>query len=208
MMVIVAAAGVYPRGHGGARPGAFNSQNAAGLSPRARGSLSVIIRLVQPVGSIPAGTGEPVGGNAVEPRLGVYPRGHGGAEREPCATYQQAGLSPRARGSHLGRPERDGSKGSIPAGTGEPSGSPISSPLAGVYPRGHGGAARSSGHGRVDWGLSPRARGSLARLISMRARSRSIPAGTGEPRRWPCSRRATRVYPRGHGGAARLEGSA
>ena len=72
---------------------------------------------------------------------------------------------------------------SIPAGAGEPSGRP-SRPCSGwVYPRGCGGAVKSCVDPMPIVGLSPRVRGSRYMDTDPVTRTRSIPAGAGEPQR-------------------------
>ena len=94
-------------------------------------------------------------------------------------------------------------RGSIPAHTGKPPGSPSPSPWSAVYPRPHGEASRSRITRRRMKGLSPPTRGSHRLPHAQLAGSRSIPAHTGKP--WPAtSASATAgVYPRPHGEAIR-----
>ena len=71
-----------------------------------------------------------------------------------------------------------------------------------VYPRVHGGTRLCRGDVAFRHGLSPRARGNPALPCMDWSRSRSIPACTGEPWRWPLGTRRPSVYPRVHGGTA------
>ena len=97
------------------------------------------------------------------------------------------GLSPRVRGSRRWRRNRLTKTGSIPAGAGEPPGGPSRTRLW------------------VKTGLSPRVRGSRRHPTRWSVSEGSIPAGAGEPR-CPMTRPAnSRVYPRGCGGAIRLD---
>ena len=170
----------YPRGCGGAELSAQRKTHGRGLSPRVRGSLfrdQIGERLSGP---IPAGAGEPLD--------------HRRAGHAP-------GLSPRVRGS-LGRLDvaRD-DRGPIPAGAGEPSTTcPATWPIW-AYPRGCGGARLRPVSLAVNWGLSPRVRGSRVPPSPSSFSKGPIPAGAGEPVHDPASPRLRRAYPRGCGGA-------
>ena len=93
------------------------------------------------------------------------------------------------------------SRGSIPAGAGEPWGEATEPPYARVYPRGCGGAIAEKLGVSKRTGLSPRVRGSLVPWQAHGLRLGSIPAGAGEPRQGGGAPRAQWVYPRGCGGA-------
>jgi len=91
--------GVYPRGCGGATLFLRRTWDSPGLSPRVRGSRDCRAELDLPLGSIPAGAGEPRV-IVTKPKLaGVYPRGCGGAHPRLSITASVEGLSPRVRGS-------------------------------------------------------------------------------------------------------------
>ena len=69
--------GVYPRGHGESGRHGAGISNRRGLSPWARGILS-LERLAHPrARSIPVGTGNPLRKAPPCAEYGVYPRGHG-----------------------------------------------------------------------------------------------------------------------------------
>ena len=91
-----------------------------GLSPRVRGSLTVPGLAAGLRGSIPACAGEPRREADCRRRGRVYPRVCGGAGTDAGKTYDQAGLSPRVRGSRHRRWENLRPSGSIPACAGEP----------------------------------------------------------------------------------------
>ena len=174
---------------------------STGLSPRARGSLSNADGMFRARGSIPAGAGEPGRRGETRQGAGVYPRGRGGAWTTEPAPGCTMGLSPRARGSRDCGGDIDGFVGSIPAGAGEPTCNRLSGVVTGVYPRGRGGAVEAQAILDHVQGLSPRARGSLAHDPPHERRRGSIPAGAGEPETSFPTATATRVYPRGRGGA-------
>ena len=90
---------VYPRGCGGAPPCTAPTVWCAGLSPRVRGSLSMMPSACMCCGSIPAGAGEPTLVLAFGEIPRVYPRGCGGATGGPFCSSPPSGLSPRVRGS-------------------------------------------------------------------------------------------------------------
>ena len=171
---------VYPRGCGGATPLRTRVMRREGLSPRVRGSPARNGGRAAGPGSIPAGAGEPLPACRKPLLRGVYPRGCGGATMICWKRYRIKGLSPRVRGSPGLSAAECGVAGSIPAGAGEP--------LALIAP-----SATLAG-------LSPRVRGSPAAGGDAPARQGSIPAGAGEPR-LKTAAAATRVYPRGCGGA-------
>ena len=132
---------------------------------------------------------------------GVDPRGCGGAADTSGHSSSSLGRSPRVRGSPLARAGDWNTRGSIPAGAGEPFGVSAFLVAMGVDPRGCGGAGLPPGT-RLPWrGRSPRVRGSRASCNGLRQRRGSIPAGAGEPRILIVSRRSARVDPRGCGGA-------
>ncbi len=92
-------AGVYPRARGGAILVPLQVDLAEGLSPRTRGSRALLAPRGALPGSIPAHAGEPDHRRWPVILYRVYPRARGGAARRCDATGNDAGLSPRTRGS-------------------------------------------------------------------------------------------------------------
>ena len=90
---------VYPRGRGGTVAGAGYAEGVEGLSPRARGNRLLSPPVARPVGSIPAGAGEPSRRRAAAAAAAVYPRGRGGTTERKRVYGSTPGLSPRARGN-------------------------------------------------------------------------------------------------------------
>ena len=131
----------------------------------------------------------------------VYPRPHGEAGRLVLHRAPALGLSPPTRGSLHDRGPRGGRRGSIPAHTGKPRAPPGSHALRAVYPRPHGEAKLTFARAAFEPGLSPPTRGSQLHDARCPRRPRSIPAHTGKPTRWTCSRACPQVYPRPHGEA-------
>ena len=87
-------------------------------------------------------------------------------------------------------------------GAGEPDVRPSPRPECAVDPRGCGGAMVGNLWGFSDWGRSPRVRGSQRSAGERVGVVGSIPAGAEEPSAGPPATAATRVDPRGCGGAA------
>ena len=131
---------VYPRGCGGAGQPVPARPSGWGLSPRVRGSLNPYGKAFGPMGSIPAGAGEPRAQRSPVNVTRVYPRGCGGAGSPTPWARKSKGLSPRVRGSLGNQRGRRSLRGSIPAGAGEPWLWSRRSKRSWVYPRGCGGA--------------------------------------------------------------------
>jgi len=112
-----------------------------GLSPRVRGSLPATYLSISCGGSIPACAGEPRRSTSACPARRVYPRVCGGAAPADPVFPEEAGLSPRVRGSHLPGHVRSPHTGSIPACAGEPCNPGWSADPFWVYPRVCGGAS-------------------------------------------------------------------
>ena len=192
---------VYPRGRGEAPGATYDVTEVGGLSPRARGSPPHAISATISSRSIPAGAGKPTRGVQRPNRGWVYPRGRGEATVKLVKSGRYLGLSPRARGSHIGQGVEDNRFGSIPAGAGKPPLPGRCSSGTGVYPRGRGEARPPSLCVPTPEGLSPRARGSQRPAYRDSKDTGSIPAGAGKPIRAARRRREARVYPRGRGEA-------
>ena len=211
---------VYPRGRGGTSMSMAIPARALGLSPRARGNLDDLIPAELVSGSIPAGAGEPhpsarsspspwvYPAGAGEPRKatdaapppGVYPRGRGGTAPFGAVFAFALGLSPRARGNPADDSGAARSRGSIPAGAGEPGSSSRRAGSGRVYPRGRGGTFGYILRAAFSQGLSPRARGNRKANNIGNWVDGSIPAGAGEPSRCGADPAHEWVYPRGRGG--------
>ena len=193
---------VYPRGCGGTTFSGSAAWRGTGLSPRVRGNQlpSALNRV--PVGSIPAGAGEP----SSDPRLlrqpWVYPRGCGGTHTRTTLDEQIRGLSPRVRGNRGDPLPVSPATGSIPAGAGEPAPPRPGRGWGTVYPRGCGGTIAVRLSEASAEGLSPRVRGNQLMPDHMLTVDGSIPAGAGEPSANTGRVRTSGVYPRGCGGTS------
>ncbi len=90
---------VDPRGSGGAARFVMTRWPRNGRSPRERGSQEAGAIIASPVGSIPAGAGEPAARRTIPQPPRVNPRGSGGATYTDATGAQTVGRSPRERGS-------------------------------------------------------------------------------------------------------------
>ena len=186
---------------GGAHRLTDRLDEAAGLSPRVRGSRSRSQRTCPRCGSIPACAGEPSARPSAPAPERVYPRVCGGAFPATVRSADESGLSPRVRGEPRPRcPSRPRSR-VYP----RVCGGAVQFPFVGigdrVYPRVCGGAVSSPVTSLWKPGLSPRVRGSHVVVGVFDLRQRSIPACAGEPSPRSGLRRCPRVYPRVCGGA-------
>ena len=112
---------VYPRGYGGTIFNYDPTLTETGLSPRVRGNHFVAPLGLVPLGSIPAGAGEPYPTCSRKRATRVYPRGCGGTCAINSFLSFVQGLSPRVRGNPSQTWTAGAALGSIPAGAGEPS---------------------------------------------------------------------------------------
>ena len=172
---------VYPRGCGGTQAIAKQLQIVEGLSPRVRGNRCPPCVEIGIGGSIPAGAGEPRWRNPSTRKLRVYPRGCGGTPFLRRCLHPCRGLSPRVRGNQAYDRVGPYSRGSIPAGAGEPLPRKETTCFSPVYPRGCGGTRQTKAGQTPFWGLSPRVRGNRRDLHAEDVQAGSIPAGAGEP---------------------------
>ena len=153
------------------------------------------------LGSIPACAGEPKATCVRSTSVRVYPRVCGGAAVYAVASLWALGLSPRVRGSQVGRCHAKRVFGSIPACAGEPGATGAGGGIRRVYPRVCGGAVCRFRFLDLTTGLSPRVRGSLFQVDEKAVFAGSIPACAGEPRLVIRPLLLEQVYPRVCGGA-------
>ncbi len=152
---------VDPRGYGETQEGATVADARNGRSPRVRGNRRVIDAPLGNPGSIPAGTGKPLGASLVLSTRWVDPRGYG----ETLIDAKLDGHIPR----------------SIPAGTGKPPSKARLRLAMWVDPRGYGETYRRVYLPLEIQGRSPRVRGNRRWWWDRPPRLGSIPAGTGKP---------------------------
>ena len=176
-----------------------------------------------PLGSIPACAGKPVRRDRPRAYSRVYPRRVRGSrlrsdtlrasdgsipacagkpKRAMTQSGGRTGLSPRVRGSHRVRCGYRVIQGSIPACAGKPARCSDSWAAGWVYPRVCGEASGTLPASIGAEGLSPRVRGSLARVVRIWLGLGSIPACAGKPQRLAARFPPVGVYPRVCGEAA------
>ena len=178
----------------------------SGLSPRVRGNPVGAADGLDLRRSIPADAEEPIRPRPRSRPRRVYPRGCGGTGTGGGGGGSGSGLSPRVRGNLLNAVPNPYSRGSIPAGAGEPSGTVPLRSWRKVYPRGCGGTAVCRTAMRPSMGLSPRVRGNPLPRPGVHGSGRSIPAGAGEPDGTDGTDGTDGVYPRGCGGTLSASG--
>ena len=153
----------------------------SGLSPRVRGNRTLMPKSRRCWRSIPACAGEPEVVAVTTPMGQVYPRVYGGTATCLNGMIAACGLSPRVRGNPPRPAKPCRAIRSIPACAGEPSGSPSTIGVGGVYPRVCGGTLAELPNCHLLSGLSPRVRGNRQLRCAFVCRKGSIPACAGEP---------------------------
>ena len=172
---------VYPRVCGAAQRCPLCICPPVGLSPRVRGSRAIFVVAHPRIRSIPACAGQPAITWTIKTAKEVYPRVCGAAGAVFSDPDNDAGLSPRVRGSPITLRSATSTSRSIPACAGQP---PIFTQwgrLEQVYPRVCGAAAGAFERTGLHNGLSPRVRGSLGQRRGDPSCSGSIPACAGQP---------------------------
>ncbi len=152
---------VYPRWRGEHVPSACRSPGSHGLSPLARGTPHTFKHRVRVLRFIPAGAGNTRPFPRIVDVCSVYPRWRGEHRDTGARISRLHGLSPLARGTHVGSEQDVPDRRFIPAGAGN---TQIHSSLVfnvPVYPRWRGEHASDIGLPDVAIGLSPLARGTL-----------------------------------------------
>ena len=151
-------------------------------------------------GTIPAGAGEPREHYDVLKQIRDHPRGCGGTRPTRPNRDSPRGPSPRVRGNRSWASSDRRSRGTIPAGAGEPGPPSPSSPNVWDHPRGCGGTELRIVLPYSGRGPSPRVRGNLALDRAGGRHPGTIPAGAGEPAGPPDPSAGPRDHPRGCGG--------
>ena len=190
---------VHPRASGEREGMGHLQRDAAGSSPRERGTLRRRRAVLSPDRFIPARAG-----NAWTPGCGprpttVYPRASGerGCRKRP--TISGSGSSPRERGTRMQAEPVAGAIRFIPARAGN-AGAPSTPPAFGtVHPRASGERDRKRVNGRATAGSSPRERGTPCRAVFALAKVRFIPARAGNAISTPSWSRSSAVHPRASG---------
>ncbi len=173
-----AGVSVYPRWRGEHLCTSSMRALFCGLSPLARGTLSVSLAQI---------------------RKAVYPRWRGEHFALRLGVLKISGLSPLARGTHYAGILADGDLRFIPAGAGNTeSGGPLSC-SGSVYPRWRGEHIWPRLRQNVHRGLSPLARGTHSPKETNTNHVRFIPAGAGNTSSFIPSPNPFSVYPRWRG---------
>ena len=190
---------VHPRRRGELAVVYRHPQNAIGSSPRARGTLGLILLNFVAIRFIPAGAGNTLQRTGRLQWTAVHPRGRGEHSQPAPSTFQKTGSSPRARGTPAAIHRRVEPQRFIPAGAGNTANWLAQDSDGTVHPRGRGEHVIAMAFKVGLAGSSPRARGTRSKIGSKGARRRFIPAGAGNTR--PRSPRSSPlpVHPRGRG---------
>ena len=178
---MAASAAAYPRSHGATPRTTSSTRAATGLSPLARGNLTVKPAPLLKLGPIPARTGQPACFASSHCGQWAYPRSHGATSGRGAKQVGRGGLSPLARGNQDETDKRRSAAGPIPARTGQPLTLGGHALLGGAYPRSHGATRPLAKPISRSAGLSPLARGNLALPSNRAFLNGPIPARTGQP---------------------------
>ena len=109
---------LIPAGTGNTQQYKLHQNQPPGSSPLARGTLNVLAMANLQMRFIPAGTGNTVIRQMLDPQDAVHPRWHGEHQLAHGATTHLCGSSPLARGTHSTRRVGWQYRRFIPAGTG------------------------------------------------------------------------------------------
>ncbi|SXD42255.1 Domain of uncharacterised function (DUF2825) [Klebsiella quasivariicola] len=190
---------VYPRWRGEHISKDYWREVDNGLSPLARGTLTVTRFFIFSVRFIPAGAGNTKINAATISAETVYPRWRGEHTSAKSKPGKPGGLSPLARGTPRQADPVSGRVRFIPAGAGNTPVSAFSPESSPVYPRWRGE------HKFRVWqflqvpGLSPLARGTRMKKSGISKPERFIPAGAGNTGVSLSVEITNAVYPRWRG---------
>ena len=190
---------VYPRWRGEHAQASINSRAMSGLSPLARGTLSLRSGRRLRNRFIPAGAGNTVFRTSRGLLGPVYPRWRGEHLLWRWRTEYRCGLSPLARGTLILVAHADPVPRFIPAGAGNTIRTLPMILLKAVYPRWRGEHTIVRFNNNDRSGLSPLARGTLPAGAAYRALCRFIPAGAGNTVNGCQCFSCVTVYPRWRG---------
>ena len=190
---------VYPRWRGELFCALAFCWLSRGLSPLARGTLCRCQHCWRVIRFIPAGAGNTVPRIISLSSSTVYPRWRGEHSASLMPIIGLGGLSPLARGTRRQRIVRLPLHRFIPAGAGNTSTLSITTDREPVYPRWRGEHYFCNAQRYSRIGLSPLARGTLAKQTSGYAWCRFIPAGAGNTWRPSSFKASMPVYPRWRG---------
>ncbi len=150
---------VHPRACGEQRKSFKNEVPDGGSSPRLRGTVSFSAVCMFCLRFIPAPAGNRPHPSSVMPPASVHPRACGEQHRVALAGHEEAGSSPRLRGTAAAKARQPVDQRFIPAPAGNSSSAGISAPPAPVHPRACGEQLRRQEREHLRTGSSPRLRG-------------------------------------------------
>ena len=148
---------------------------------------------------IPAGAGNTYITHSSYITQAVHPRGRGEHSRRKRPMHSPYGSSPRARGTREWLGDLSYKERFIPAGAGNTWVPADPNKSSAVHPRGRGEHCNTCSVCPVDYGSSPRARGTLCLAPGWRLVRRFIPAGAGNTSDGQRQGLAVPVHPRGRG---------
>ncbi len=190
---------VYPRWRGEHFIIITTARFIIGLSPLARGTLSVGPVRSRGMRFIPAGAGNTLSRLLRKALLPVYPRWSGEHTRIKTIRKPKSGLSPLARGTHQNKNHQEAQIRFIPAGAGNTWLTKWLGDAFTVYPRWRGEHVRNVILTRYGRGLSPLARGTQINVRINVKNRRFIPAGAGNTTHCYLIFNFKPVYPRWRG---------
>ena len=190
---------VHPRERGEHLPPCQKVPPASGSSPRARGTLRLLVADFHVARFIPASAGNTTSHAWPGCRRSVHPRERGEHARHSPALSMPAGSSPRARGTPGGALECGQVIRFIPASAGNTWRISASVRITPVHPRERGEHEGGlDGRGEMG-GSSPRARGTRGEAADGREHRRFIPASAGNTQPPGGCRAGWSVHPRERG---------
>ena len=192
----------YPRSRGATQASIKYSTPSMGLSPLARGNLSVSVLNGCSSGPIPARAGQPHQDSAGVVILWAYPRSRGATTPAYRAALRVLGLSPLARGNRNDSAGGPAAAGPIPARAGQPQHGQQHLAHLRAYPRSRGATSSHHNAAPAGEGLSPLARGNQPCRGASSGFIGPIPARAGQPARAGRRRTLGRAYPRSRGATA------
>ena len=178
-IISLSSSTVYPRWRGEHSASLMPIIGLGGLSPLARGTLKVLKNIGFRTRFIPAGAGNTGVIPIAARNAAVYPRWRGEHDKSLTKNNSTPGLSPLARGTLTEVMVETQNFRFIPAGAGNTAPLKICTKAIAVYPRWRGEHYFCNAQRYSRIGLSPLARGTLAKQTSGYAWCRFIPAGAG-----------------------------
>ena len=170
---------VHPRACGERSSRVRGRLRANGSSPRLRGTLGAVARVLPGVRFIPAPAGNAESGGHRNSRRTVHPRACGERQKRKWNAERERGSSPRLRGTLEPPVAVLGPERFIPAPAGNAAPTTSMATQSTVHPRACG--ERHCSVVKPSWraGSSPRLRGTLSSQSALSSKARFIPAPAG-----------------------------